>query len=164
MPAPFEKTISDRTVLVFDPDEFELSIIRQIFRTLAIEKAYESKEAADALAILNHRRPDILIVGLSDKNPGSLDFIRQVRAEDQSECRNIPLLALMHTPTAAEILEARDAGVTEIAVLPLSADILGKRLRAMIFQPRPFIEAEAFIGPDRRRRADSAVEDERRSS
>ena len=164
MPAPSEKTISDRTVLVFDPAEFELSIIRQIFRTLAIEKAYESKEAADALAILNHRRPDILIVGLSDKNPGSLDFIRQVRAEDQSECRNIPLLALMHTPTAAEILEARDAGVTEIAVLPLSADILEKRLRAMIFQPRPFIEAEAFIGPDRRRRADSAVEDDRRSS
>lgn len=165
MPVPFKKTIVDQSVLVFDADEFELSIVRQILRTLAIGKTYESKDAADALAILNHRRPDALVVGLSQKNTDGLHFVRQVRAEDQSECRDIPLLALMHAPTAAEILEARDAGVTEIAVRPIAADIFEKRLRTMIFQPRPFIEAEVYVGPDRRRKKEEAnLTDERRRS
>ena len=50
------------------------------------------------------------------------------------------------------MLEARDAGVTEFLVKPVSAKALVDRLRTVIERQRMFVRAESYTGPDRRRR------------
>jgi hypothetical protein len=40
-------------------------------------------------------------------------------------------------------------------IKPLSARTLFSRVRAVIQQPRPFVEAKYYFGPDRRRKKDS---------
>ena len=48
-------------------------------------------------------------------------------------------------------MEARDAGVTEFLVKPLSAQALHQRILSVVAHPRPFIRTPTFFGPDRRR-------------
>jgi len=49
------------------------------------------------------------------------------------------------------ILESRDAGVTEYLAKPISATSLYSRIRKIIMEPRPFVKAGHYFGPDRRR-------------
>ena len=54
--------------------------------------------------------------------------------------------------SASVQIEARDAGVTEFIVKPITAKAVLDRLNAVIMKPRPFIKADGYIGPCRRRR------------
>jgi two-component system, chemotaxis family, chemotaxis protein CheY len=46
---------------------------------------------------------------------------------------------------------ARDAGVTEFLVKPISASGLYRRIVNVVANPRPFIKTRTYFGPDRRR-------------
>ena len=54
--------------------------------------------------------------------------------------------------TAADAAEVREAGATELLAKPFSVQALRDRLAAVFQKPRPFVVAQAFKGPDRRRR------------
>ncbi len=47
--------------------------------------------------------------------------------------------------------EARDAGVTEFLVKPISAKGLYQRIVSVVMAPRPFIKTATYFGPCRRR-------------
>ena len=51
----------------------------------------------------------------------------------------------------ARVVGARDAGVTEFLVKPISAKALYERIFNVIANPRPFIKTKTYFGPDRRR-------------
>ena len=59
-------------------------------------------------------------------------------------------------------VKARDAGVNEFLVKPISANTLFERIEALIERPRPFVRLEGFFGPDRRRKSSDPARDERR--
>jgi DNA-binding response OmpR family regulator len=60
-------------------------------------------------------------------------------------------------------VKARDAGVNEFLVKPISANTLFERIEALIERPRPFVRLkEGFFGPDRRRKSSDSAKDERR--
>jgi DNA-binding response OmpR family regulator len=52
----------------------------------------------------------------------------------------------------ARITEARDAGINEILIKPISATQLYQRIKSVIDMPRQFVESDGYFGPDRRRR------------
>jgi hypothetical protein len=47
---------------------------------------------------------------------------------------------------------ARDAGVTEFLVKPITAHSLFSRIAEIIERPRAFVRCEGYFGPDRRRK------------
>ena len=51
----------------------------------------------------------------------------------------------------SRVYEARDAGVTEFVVKPITAKAIFDRIQAVIFRPRPFVKTADYFGPDRRR-------------
>lgn len=55
-------------------------------------------------------------------------------------------------PDATRIAAARDVGVTEFLRKPFAANHLEARLAVIARAPRPIIETEGYVGPDRRRR------------
>lgn len=52
----------------------------------------------------------------------------------------------------SRVYEARDAGVTEFIVKPITAKAVLDRLNAVIMRPRPFIRSRDYVGPCRQRR------------
>ena len=55
-------------------------------------------------------------------------------------------------PARARCFAARDAGVNEFVVKPITAKAVLDRINAVILRPRAFIKAEHYVGPCRRRR------------
>jgi hypothetical protein len=54
-------------------------------------------------------------------------------------------------PERARVRAARDAGVNAILRKPLSTMALYEHITGALADPRPFIDAPAFRGPERRR-------------
>ena len=53
--------------------------------------------------------------------------------------------------SALTVEAARKAGVSEVVVKPFPIAVLLQRIAAAIAMPRPFVVAQAYVGPDRRR-------------
>ena len=63
----------------------------------------------------------------------------------------MPILVLSGQTEIETVIKARNAGATEFLAKPASVGSLYDRLVWMVENPRPFIKAEEFLGPDRRR-------------
>lgn len=81
-----------------------------------------------------------------------VDFVMRLRRSPSSPNPYIPVIMFTDTVEKMHVIAARDAGVNEICIKPLSAEELCKRIMAVIDKPRIFITSESYKGPDRRRK------------
>ena len=86
---------------------------------------------------------------------GGLAFTRLVRTGKDSPNPFVPIIMMTAYSEKHRVVEARDAGITEFIVKPLSAKTLMARVTAAIEHPRPFVRCSRYLGPDRRRRRTS---------
>jgi CheY-like chemotaxis protein len=92
-----------------------------------------------------------------------IDFIRLVRRDPESPCRDTPILLLTAHTEPHRVRAARDAGVNHVLTKPISFTSLYQAIATIIEDERPFVRSEAYAGPDRRWHK-VAVETERRRS
>ena len=64
----------------------------------------------------------------------------------------LPIFLICSSPVRRQVESARDDGVTDVLVRPVSAATIIRKLRIATLAPRPFILADDFFGPDRRGR------------
>ncbi len=83
-----------------------------------------------------------------------VEFTRLVRNAADSPNPFLPIIMLTGHAAKARVEEARDAGVTEFVVKPVTARAVLDRINAVILRPRPFVRTGEYFGPDRRRRQD----------
>jgi len=95
--------------------------------------------------------PDAIIAEYDIPPDNGVAFVRRVRTDPQSPNRFVPIILTSANWQWAQIAAARDAGVNEILVKPVSAKALGLRVDAVINRPRPFVQIDDYFGPDRRR-------------
>jgi len=91
-----------------------------------------------------------------------LDLTRHVRTSETSPNIYMPIIMVTGFAERTRVYTARDAGVTEFLIKPLSATALFNRVSAIIESPRQFVRVGQFFGPDRRRRKDQWSGEERR--
>jgi DNA-binding response OmpR family regulator len=87
------------------------------------------------------------------KQASGLVLTQKIRHNSRSPDRTVPIIMMMEANAAKDqILQARDAGVTALVVLPVSTIELIKRITHAMNDPREFVELPPYIGPDRRRK------------
>jgi two-component system chemotaxis response regulator CheY len=155
------KTISDLGVLIADPSPHMSSLVAAMLRVLKIRDIREVSDTIGTMKELKRRAFDVLIIDDSLKG-GSIELTRKLRASRNGGNGDVPIIMMSGLPETARIKEARDAGVTEFLRKPFSAQHLEIRLKTILNAPREFISAEAYAGPDRRRRHNSFTGKERR--
>jgi DNA-binding response OmpR family regulator len=80
-----------------------------------------------------------------------LEFARMIRQPDDNASPFTPIIMLTAHSERTRVTAARDAGVTEFMVKPISAMGLHRRIVNIIANPRRFIRTKTYFGPDRRR-------------
>ena len=95
------------------------------------------------------------IIDLRMRPVDGLEFTRQVRGDANGKYAFLPIIMLTGYAERSRVEEARDAGVTEFIVKPVTAKAVLSRLQNVIYKPRPFVQTKTYFGPDRRRRADN---------
>jgi two-component system chemotaxis response regulator CheY len=138
-------------ILLVDDNANMREITGAILRSAGARSIHEADDGAKAMSILRERPIDMAIVDFQMAGLNGEDFTRQVRTEPDSPNPFLPIIMLSGHGQKRRVALARDAGVTEFVVKPLTARTLLERIEAVIYRPRPFISVEAYFGPCRRR-------------
>lgn len=147
--------LGELRALIVDDDRQVTETVRSILMGIGARSIVLAGSAAAAKARLAEHAFDVVIVDQDLSDPReAIDLVRQIRAGGVNAAQTLPVLMMVTVPDRARIVEARDAGVNEIISKPFSSGGFLARLEKMVEAPRPFVRAESYTGPDRRRRAD----------
>ncbi len=146
-----EKYLENVKFLVVDDNAFMRNIVRKVLNIFGAEKIDEASDGAEATQILKTSDPDIIICDWEMRPVDGMEFVKVVRTSAESPNIFVPIIMLSGHSETSRVTAARDFGVNEFVVKPFSASSLFDRIEAVIARPRPFVRAEHYFGPDRRR-------------
>lgn len=156
--------LSSISFLVVDDNDHMRRVIAQILRSLGAQTIKQAADGAEALAILGDWDADIIIADWLMTPLDGIEFTRMVRTAPDSRNPMAPIIMVTAYSESERITEARDAGITEMMVKPVSPQALYKRIEEVILRPRQFVRCDSFVGPDRHRRSDKNYHGPRRRS
>ena len=139
------------SVLVIDDHKGMRDIISTVLSGLGVGKITAVPGSNAALSEMQHCPPDIILLDRMLDGQDGLRFVRYIRALPDSQNPFVPIILVTGHGEYARVVQARDAGVTEFLVKPLTTLAVAQRLETIIHHPRPFVRCRTYIGPDRRR-------------
>ena len=141
-------------VLVADDNQHMRAILVVMLNSFGIKAIREVKDGADGMEALRRWPADLAVVDFQMEPVDGVAFTRMVRTAPDTPNPYLPIIMLTGHSEMARVTEARDAGVNEFIVKPLTAKVLVDRINACIYRQRPFIRCDGYFGPDRRRKDD----------
>lgn len=158
-PKPYD--LSNFTVLLVEDSEYMSSLMCSMLKAFGVGDILTCRNANEAIGIITITQArkksrfvtDIDIVVTDWLMPGGSgeELIDWIRSHEDDAVRFMPIILVSAYTTEKVIAMARDHGANESMVKPLSAKGLASRICTVIDNPRPFIQAPGFFGPDRRR-------------
>jgi two-component system, chemotaxis family, chemotaxis protein CheY len=137
--------------LVVEGNPHMRRILRTLLQGLGSREIHEAVDGATGLRAFNQLTPDIVIMDWAMPVCDGLEFAKMIRQPDANASPFTPIIMLTGHSERRRVTAARDAGVTEFMVKPISAKGLHQRVLNIIANPRRFIRTKTYFGPDRRR-------------
>jgi two-component system chemotaxis response regulator CheY len=138
-------------VLLVDDNPHMRTIASAVLKSAGIRKVIEAADGSAALEMLRHHAVDLALVDYKMFPLDGVEFTRLVRNSPDSVNPFLPIIMMTGHSGKERVYAARDAGVTEFLVKPITAKAVLDRIQSVIFKPRPFVKTEGYFGPDRRR-------------
>lgn len=151
-PKPESRYLENITFLLVDPNAFMRSTIRNLLVVFGCRKVVEVGDGAEALNALKSFHPDIVLTEWDMDPVDGVELTRMLRDDVKSFNPYIPIILMTAHSEYGRVITARDSGITEFVVKPLSAKSLVRHIVETIQNPRGFVATETYFGPDRRRR------------
>lgn len=139
-------------VLIADADAYLARAAIHNLRAMGFEYVHHVRSCEDAIQAIRAQAISFIITEWDLKGGSGLDLVRNLRSNTDSPSRALPVIMLTGRGELSDVQTARDVGITEFVVKPFSAQTLFKRIEQVVDQPRKFVIAKAYTGPERRRR------------
>lgn len=138
--------------LIVDDNPNMRSILREILRSVGVRSIKEANDAAHAFEIIQTNPIDIAFVDYAMPDCDGIAFTKKVRTSP--DCPNVflPIIMISAHSEQSRVQIARDVGVNEFLVKPITAKSLLARINMVVNHPRSYIKSQNYFGPDRRRR------------
>ncbi|MBX2834504.1 MAG: response regulator [Micavibrio sp.] len=146
------------SVLVVEDTVPMQKLVVAVLETLGVGTVYRAENGEDGFRVFCNSNPDIVLADWHMEPMSGIQMVDKIRSSDKSPNKMVPIVMMSGYSAFQRVSQARDAGVTEFLVKPFSASDLARRIAYVINRPRDFIEAPAYFGPDRRRRASEDYE------
>ncbi len=150
-------------VVAADDVERMRAVLVSLLEAFGVRRIREAADGEAAWAAIREKTPDLLITDFDMRPLDGAGLTRRIRQAPDSPNRFLPIVMVTAYTDSGRLAEARDAGVNEIAHKPVSGRVLRAHMEAVLEGPRPFIRANGYFGPDRRRVRGVAVASERRA-
>jgi DNA-binding response OmpR family regulator len=152
--------LRDVKILVADPSAYLAGLTAAMLRGVGAQSVTVVDDSAAVLVALHRETFDVLVIDDMLAPIDGVALSRQIRATADDN-RSLPIVMVFIEADRQRIEAARDAGVTEFIRKPMSGKILDARITQALERPRAFVEAPAYVGPDRRRRSVTVGRDRR---
>lgn len=115
-------------ILVVDDFSTMRRIIKNLLRDLGFNNTSEADDGLTALPMLKSGKFDLLVTDWNMPGMQGIDLLKAVRADDDVDLKNIPVLMVTAEQKKEQIIEAAQAGVNGYIVKPFTALILKEKL------------------------------------
>lgn len=122
---------------------------RAVFKEQGAETFVVVADNREATERIKTQSFNLLLVEDTFPDIGGIDFCRYIRFLN-SPLSVAPIIYAMKEPSRESVMEARNAGVTKMVVMPFTTASLVKNLESILTSPRPFIRITGYYGPCRR--------------
>ncbi|NCC22901.1 MAG: response regulator [Alphaproteobacteria bacterium] len=148
------------TILIAEDFPFMADLLSSMLREFGVGRIIVAENGRDAISRLRSSNGDsgsrepidlALIDWLMPKQNG-MEVISWIRSHKRDSLRFLPTILISAYTSEAVVEAGRDNGFNEVLVKPVSAEKLAQRILYVIDNPRPFVKAPNFFGPDRRRK------------
>ena len=137
--------------LVVDDNAHMRRILRTLLHSLGTREVHEAEDGAAGLEAFTHYMPDIVLTDWTMPIFDGIELAQMIRQPGANANPYVPIIMLSGHSEKKRVVSARDAGITEFLVKPISAKALYERILNVVANPRPFIKTKTYFGPDRRR-------------
>lgn len=160
------KLFSRLSILVVEDSPHMRKLITEMLRALGAGTILEAADGSEGWHEFQASQPDIVLTDASMQPVDGYALLENIRAHENPRLATTPVIMVTGHCEARAVERARDLGVTEYLAKPITPVGLYSRLVEVAAHPRPFVRADRFFGPDRRRRQSRAFdgEDRRRTA
>jgi CheY-like chemotaxis protein len=128
-------------------------LIFSVLRTLRVATVLTAGTGDEGFDLFCIHRPGLVIAEWKMKQTSGLDLTQKIRHNSLSPDRTVPVILTTEANAAmAQIIRARNAGVTGLVAMPVSTNELIKRITHAMTDRREFIDFPTYVGSDRRRK------------
>lgn len=138
------------TVLIVDSQPALVELISGVLHLMGVKRIITRTDGKSGLLAFRKAAPDLIIIDWDLANLDGLAFTRQIRTGEVNPY--IPIIFMTAFSSEKRVRQARDSGITEFLRKPFTAESLYKRIEEIVERPRKFVRADAYFGPDRRRK------------
>ncbi len=142
--------------MLLESNSFLRNMLLGLLRDAGANQVTVASRGDTALTQIAERTPSVIIADWhadTSAEEDRLKLVRTIRESEGAPFRDTPIVLMSQPRSRRQIENARDVGVSEFLITPIAPVTLQNRLRSLDDQPRDFISASRFNGPDRRRRA-----------
>ncbi len=147
-----ESALKAARVLVIEDSPFMQQLLTAMLRAIGVGHVQVTRDGESALKMFDIEEFDCAVVDWLMHPMTGYEFLQEIRRHSLASLRQTPVIMCSAYTDRERVVQMRDAGANEIVAKPVSPSNLYDRLVRALFNPRPFIDLEAYIGPDRRRR------------
>jgi CheY-like chemotaxis protein len=144
-------------VLIVDGSAGNPKLLRSIFANVGVGSVLFATDTDRALEILCGTQIQAVFC---DGKIGPLDpveFAIAVRRSEEVRNYRVPIIVVADRAHRSDVEACRDAGITDFIVRPVTVESIRRKLLVALANPKPFIQSDAFCGPDRRRKRERRV-------
>jgi two-component system, chemotaxis family, chemotaxis protein CheY len=134
-----------RVLIVDDVDLFR-ELIHGILLNVGISDIEALGCPEKALGLLSRNPFDVVFADWEMPSMSGLDFVRAIRKINGPSAYAAIIMVTSHAEMA-RVVEARDAGINEYVIKPITGREILSKLQSVINNPRTFIRTETYFGP-----------------
>jgi CheY-like chemotaxis protein len=139
------------SIMLIDANNQGLDILTQVFAGFGARTPHRCSTAKEAVEVL--RKIDVDLIVAEADLPGEMDgydFVHWLRRSGLPQNAFTSVMLISGHTRRENVARARDCGANFILVKPISPTILLQRVIWVAKENRQFVEAENYVGPDRR--------------
>ncbi|MBP7065285.1 response regulator [Ferrovibrio sp.] len=149
------------SVLVVDENRATRNGLRDVLIGMGFSAVFQAADGKQALLEVAAHEPSLILVDYRLPKMDGLMFTERLRRDPGLNNNAMPVILMAADVDSTLVVAARDAGVNEVVVKPISMQVLVRRLLYALQAQRPLVRGGGYVGPDRRRRSERRLGDRR---
>ncbi len=117
-------------VLIVDDYATMLRIVKNLLKQIGFENVDEATDGGAALQMMKFKKYGLVISDWNMQPVTGIEFLRNVRAD--ADLKGTPFIMVTAESKTDNVIEARNAGVSNYIVKPFSSEILKGKIESVL--------------------------------